>query len=130
MPTTWTTTADLDLWGTLKLKNSNDVLRFAIDGRYYERAHQLFSRQQVQYGGQGNSQPLFRHQLADLPPSRKWEMRGMVGYPLPLGQGWRQLSNVTRTINAQGRTETFTNVLPRYVLFHAVWRLNKEPKKP
>ncbi|MCR5780968.1 MAG: hypothetical protein K6G70_10565 [Bacteroidaceae bacterium] len=40
-----------------------------------------------------------------------------------------QLSNVTRTINAQGRTETFTDVLPRYVLLHAVWHLNKNPKK-
>ncbi|MBQ9560457.1 MAG: outer membrane beta-barrel protein [Bacteroidaceae bacterium] len=90
--------ADLDLWGTLKLKNSNDVLRFAIDGRYYERAHQLFSRQQVKYAaapsqpqGAGSPRTLFRHQLADLPPSRKWEMHGMIGYTLPLGQGWRQL---------------------------------------
>ena len=41
-----------------------------------------------------------------------------------------QLSNVTRTVNAQGRTETWTNVMPRYVLAHVVWRLNKEPKKP
>ena len=88
---------DFDLWGTLKLKKSNDLLRFAIEGRYYERAHQLFSRQQVQYAATpsqpqaGSSQPLFRHQLADLPPSRKWEMRGMLGYTLPLGQGWRQL---------------------------------------
>ena len=41
----------------------------------------------------------------------------------------RQLSNVTRTMNAQGRTETYTNVMPRYVLLHAVWRFNKQPKK-
>ena len=40
-----------------------------------------------------------------------------------------QLSNVTRTMNAQGRTETHTNVMPRYVLLHAVWRFNKQPKK-
>ena len=40
-----------------------------------------------------------------------------------------QLSNVTRTLNAQGRTETYTNVMPRYVLLHAVYRLNKQPKK-
>ena len=40
-----------------------------------------------------------------------------------------QLSNVTRTMNAQGRTETYTNVMPRYVLLHAVWRFNKQPKK-
>ncbi len=40
-----------------------------------------------------------------------------------------QLTGVTRIINAQGRTETYTNVLPRYVLFHAVWRLNRQPKR-
>ena len=40
-----------------------------------------------------------------------------------------QLSNVTRTMNAQGRTETYTNVMPRYVLLHAVWRFNKQPKR-
>ena len=40
-----------------------------------------------------------------------------------------QLSNVTRTLNAQGRTETYTNVMPRYALLHVVYRLNKKPKK-
>ena len=40
-----------------------------------------------------------------------------------------QLSNVTRTMNAQSRTETYTNVMPRYILLHAVWRFNKQPKK-
>ena len=40
-----------------------------------------------------------------------------------------QLSNVTRTINAQGRTETFTNVLPRYALLHVVYKFSKQPKK-
>lgn len=40
-----------------------------------------------------------------------------------------QLDNVTRTVNAQGRTETYTNVLPRYALLHVVYRFNKQPKK-
>jgi hypothetical protein len=40
-----------------------------------------------------------------------------------------QLDNVTRVVNAQGRTETYTNVLPRYALLHVVYRLNKQPKK-
>ncbi len=40
-----------------------------------------------------------------------------------------QLDNVTRIVNAQGRTETYTNVLPRYALLHVVYRLNKQPKK-
>ena len=40
-----------------------------------------------------------------------------------------QLSNVTRTINAQGRTETYTNVLPRYGLLHVIYKFQKQPKK-
>ena len=40
-----------------------------------------------------------------------------------------QLSNITQTMNAQGRTETWTNTLHRYVLLHAVYRLNRQPKK-
>lgn len=38
------------------------------------------------------------------------------------------LSNVRRSINAQGRVETWYNVTPRYALFHVVYRLNKQPK--
>lgn len=40
-----------------------------------------------------------------------------------------QLSNISRAINAQGRTETWTNTQPRYVLLHAVWRWNHSPRK-
>lgn len=39
------------------------------------------------------------------------------------------LSNVTYRVNAQARTETYVNVLPRYVLFHIQWKFNKSPKK-
>lgn len=39
------------------------------------------------------------------------------------------LSNVYYSINAQARTETYTNVLPRYVLFHIQWKFHKQPKK-
>lgn len=40
-----------------------------------------------------------------------------------------QRSNITRIVNAQGRTESYTNTLPHYVLLHAVYRLNKQPRK-
>ena len=40
-----------------------------------------------------------------------------------------QLSNITRTINAQSRTESYTNTLPRYALLHAIYRFNRQPKK-
>lgn len=39
------------------------------------------------------------------------------------------LSNVIYSVNAQARTETYTNVLPRYVMLHVQWKLHKAPKK-
>ena len=38
------------------------------------------------------------------------------------------LSNVSYTINAQARTETYRTVLPRYVMFHVQWQFNSQPK--
>ena len=38
-----------------------------------------------------------------------------------------QLSNVTRTMNAQGITETYSNVIPRYLVLHATYRFNIMP---
>lgn len=40
-----------------------------------------------------------------------------------------RMDNVVRTVNAQGRFETYTNILSRYVLLHAVYKFNKKPKK-
>ena len=40
-----------------------------------------------------------------------------------------QLSNVRRTINAQGRTETWSNVTPQYAMLHVLYRLNKKKKE-
>jgi len=40
-----------------------------------------------------------------------------------------QISNVTRTLNAQARVETYTNVIPSYFLCHLTYRLNISPKK-
>ena len=39
------------------------------------------------------------------------------------------LSNVRRYVNAQGRTETFYNVIPSYGILHAIYRINVQPKK-
>lgn len=38
------------------------------------------------------------------------------------------LNNVFYSVNAQARTETYTNVLPRYVMFHVQWKFHKAPK--
>lgn len=39
------------------------------------------------------------------------------------------LSSVTRTVNAQGRTESYTNVIPSYFMAHVIYKLNVQPKK-
>lgn len=39
------------------------------------------------------------------------------------------LSNVTYSVNGQGRTEVRRNVLPQYVLLHAQYKFNKQPKQ-
>lgn len=48
----------------------------------------------------------------------------LVGYDL-LGQ----LSNITYTVNAQGNTETWRNVIPRYAMLRVSYNFNKQPKK-
>jgi hypothetical protein len=56
-------------------------------------------------------------------------LRGRLTWMLDSFDLLAQLDNVTRTINAQGRIETYTNVLPRYALLHVVYWLNKQPKR-
>ncbi|WP_455966834.1 hypothetical protein [Bacteroides fluxus] len=40
-----------------------------------------------------------------------------------------RLSNVTYGVNAQARTVTYTNVLPRYAMLHVQYKFNIRPKK-
>ncbi len=40
-----------------------------------------------------------------------------------------KLSNVNYAVTASGRTVSYTNALPRYVLFSLQYRLNIQPKK-
>ena len=54
---------------------------------------------------------------------------GLVWYMNMDGFGMLgQLSNVTRVMNAQAITETYSNVIPRYVMFHLVYRFQKSEK--
>lgn len=39
------------------------------------------------------------------------------------------LSNITRTLNSQGRTEVYTNVVPSYLMLHAIYKWSFSPKK-
>lgn len=41
----------------------------------------------------------------------------------------RQLSSITRSVNSQGRIETWRNTIPSYFMAHVIYRLNKQPKK-
>ena len=40
-----------------------------------------------------------------------------------------QISNTYRTVNAQGRTETWYNSIPSYATFHVFYRLDIRPKR-
>ena len=40
-----------------------------------------------------------------------------------------KLNNVDYTVNQAGRLVTYTNTLPRYILFSVQYRLNIQPKK-
>lgn len=40
-----------------------------------------------------------------------------------------QLSSTSYAVNGQGQTETFRNVIPRYVMLHIVYKLNIQPRK-
>ena len=56
-------------------------------------------------------------------------LKGSVVFVVDAYDLLRQLTNVTYTINAQARTETVSNVIPAYVLFHIQYRWNKQPKR-
>ena len=40
-----------------------------------------------------------------------------------------QLSSVYYSVNGQGRTETFYNTIPNYVMVHLIYRISFNPKK-
>lgn len=40
-----------------------------------------------------------------------------------------QMSQIRTSLNAQGRTETWVNSMPRYAMLHLIYRLNIQPKK-
>ncbi|MDE6461723.1 MAG: hypothetical protein K2L32_02975 [Muribaculaceae bacterium] len=56
-------------------------------------------------------------------------LKGSLVFALDAYDLLRQLNNVTYTINAQARTETVSNVIPSYLLFHIYYRFNKQPKR-
>ena len=56
-------------------------------------------------------------------------LRGNLTFKLNAVDMLAQISNVQHTINAQGRTETWVNSQPRYVMLHVIYRFNVKPRK-
>lgn len=56
-------------------------------------------------------------------------LKGNLTFRLNVVDILKQISNVQHTVNAQGRTETWVNSQPRYVMLHVVYRFNVMPKK-
>ncbi len=56
-------------------------------------------------------------------------LRGNLVFMIDGFDLFKQLSNVRYNVNAQGQTETYYNVMPRYFMFHVMYKLNREPKK-
>ena len=56
-------------------------------------------------------------------------LKGNLTFRLNAVDILKQISNVQHSVNAQGRTETWVNSQPRYVMLHVVYRFNVMPKK-
>lgn len=82
-----------------------------------------YSRRGYEDGGMNTDDLVWNARLA------KRCMKGRLTLLLDGFDILHNLSNVTRSLNAQGRVETYRNVIPRYVMLHAVYRFNIQPKK-
>ena len=67
--------------------------------------------------------PVWNMRLSYTPPKSHWVIM-LDGFDM-----LNQLSNVNYSVNAQGRTITYSNVLPRYAMLHVQYRINIQPKK-
>lgn len=82
----------------------------------------LYTRRGYDYAELNTTDVVWNARLSYAPKKSNWAFM-LDGFDL-----LHQLNNVTYNINAQGRTETWTNVLPRYGLLHIQYRFNKQPK--
>ncbi len=56
-------------------------------------------------------------------------LKGKLTFKLEAQDILDQISNVQHSVNAQGRTETWTYNLHQYVMLHVMWRFNVMPKQ-
>ncbi len=83
----------------------------------------MYSRRGYTAGDMNTDQLICNMQLSKSVLNDKLLFR-LVGYDL-LGN----IDNVTRTINAYGRTENMQNILTRYVMLNVSYKFHKQPKK-
>lgn len=67
--------------------------------------------------------PVMNLRLSYSPLKTNWVFM-LDGFDL-----FHQLSNVQYTVNSQGRTVVWNNVLPRYFMLHVQYKINIQPKK-
>lgn len=56
-------------------------------------------------------------------------LKGKLVFMLDGFDIFNQLSNIRYSINAQGQTETYYNVVQRYAMLRVIYKFNREPKK-
>ena len=55
-------------------------------------------------------------------------MNGVLTFTIDAYDILQQLTGISYRITSEARTETISNVIPSYVLFHIQYRINKQPK--
>lgn len=82
----------------------------------------MFSRRGYDNPGSNTNDLLWNARIA------KRMMHGQMTFAIDGFDILGQLSNISQTMNSQGRFETYRNVLPRYIMAHFIYRLNLKPK--
>lgn len=82
------------------------------------------------YGRRGFSDPrLNTSELIWNARLSKTILKGSMTLTLDAYDILKQLDNVSYTVNARARTESVSNVIPSYLLFHIQYRFNHQPKR-
>ncbi len=56
-------------------------------------------------------------------------LKGRLCFSLDAYDIFNGQSNITKTLNAQGQTETWNNTLPSYIMLSVSWKMSKKPQK-
>ena len=76
---------------TIKIPHSNENLRLSASINYSDRNEHLFNRQTVNYAATSSQSSSYLHHFTDNHPDRNGSLYAMVGYNIPLGEGWRSI---------------------------------------